>query len=84
MMEARMIMHPSDAKAIEALRQLKGFDALTRKAMEYGYEHLIRGENLGEMVHVTNDNFPKVYHPSRKWFSPWGLKCRSSTSITIR
>ena len=66
MMEARMIMHPSDAKAIETLRSLKGFDTLTRLAMEYGYERLIRGENLGEMVHVTNDNFPKVYKPFRE------------------
>lgn len=66
MMEARMIMHPSDAKAIETLRSLKGFDMLTRLAMEYGYERLIRGENLGEMVHVTKDNFPKVYQPFRE------------------
>lgn len=74
MMEARMIMHPSDAKAIEALRQLKGFDALTRKAMEYGYEHLVRGENLGEMVHVTNDNFPKVYQPFQEVVQSVGIE----------
>ena len=62
-MEASMIMHPSDAKAIGALRSLKGFDKMVSLTMEYGYERLIRGENLGEMVQVNAVNFPKVYYP---------------------
>lgn len=65
MMDASMIMHPSDAKAIGALRSLKGFDSLVSLTMEYGYERLLRGENLGEMVQVNAVNFPKVYYPFR-------------------
>lgn len=64
-MEASMIMHPSDAKAIGALRSLKGFDTLVSLSMEYGYERLLRGENLGEMVRVDANNFPGVYYPFR-------------------
>lgn len=63
MMDASMIMHPSDAKAIGALRSMKGFDSLVSLTMEYGYERLLRGENLGEMVQVNAVNFPKVYYP---------------------
>lgn len=58
-----MIMHPEDAKAIQVLRSLKGFDKIARFAMNYGYEHLIRGENLGEMIQVNSENFPQVYYP---------------------
>ena len=65
MMDASMIMHPSDAKAIGALRSLKGFDTLVSLSMEYGYERLLRGENLGEMVRVDANNFPGVYYPFR-------------------
>ncbi len=63
MMDAKMIMHPSDAKAIEALQSLKGFDRLARLAMDVGYERLIRGENLGQMIQVNAVNFPNVYYP---------------------
>jgi hypothetical protein len=62
-MDAMMIMHPDDAKAIEVLQSIKGFDKVARMAMDYGYERLYRGENLGEMVQVTGDNFPQVYYP---------------------
>ncbi|MBP3257830.1 MAG: M48 family metallopeptidase [Bacteroidales bacterium] len=65
-MDARMIMHPSDVKAIQAIKSLRGFDDLVRLAMDYGYEHLIRGENLGEMIKVTSENFPQVYYPFLK------------------
>lgn len=62
-MDAMMIMHPDDAKAIEVLRSIKGFDKVARVAMDYGYERLYRGENLGEMVQVNSENFPQVYYP---------------------
>lgn len=65
-MEASMIMHPSDAKAIQTLRSLKGFDEMVRLSMDYGFERLLRGENLGEMIHVNAENFPNVYYPFRE------------------
>lgn len=59
-MEARQIMHPSDAKTIQVFRSLKGFDLIASIAMRYGYERLYRGENLGELIKVTDENFPEV------------------------
>jgi hypothetical protein len=48
-MQAKDIMHPEDAKAIQMLKKLKGFDDLIRWMMENGYEKTFRGENLGFM-----------------------------------
>ena len=36
-MKASDIMHPEDAKALQMLRKIKGFDAFIRASMEYGY-----------------------------------------------
>lgn len=60
-MEARDIMHPEDAKAIQMLKRIKGFDAFVRASMEYGYEKIFRGENLGCMVKVNAQNNHKLY-----------------------
>ena len=60
-MEARDIMHPEDAKAIQMLRRIKGFDALVRASMEHGYEKIFRGENLGCMVKVNAQNNHNLY-----------------------
>ena len=55
-------MHPEDAKALQMLRKIKGFDELIRASMEYGYEQVFRGENMGFMVKVNSRNFPELYH----------------------
>ena len=60
-MKPHDIMHPEDAKALQMLRKLKGFDELIRASMEYGYEQVFRGENLGMMVKVNVNNYPSLY-----------------------
>ncbi len=60
-MKARDIMHPEDAKAIQMLKHIKGFDAFVRASMEYGYEKIFRGENLGCMIKVNEQNYPDLY-----------------------
>jgi Zn-dependent protease with chaperone function len=60
-MKASDIMHPEDAKALQMLKKIKGFDAFIRASMEYGYEQVYRGENMGFMVKVNHQNFPKLY-----------------------
>jgi Zn-dependent protease with chaperone function len=60
-MKASDIMHPEDAKALQMLRKLKGFDDFIRISMEYGYEQIFRGENLGMMVEVNANNYPSLY-----------------------
>ena len=60
-MKASDIMHPEDAKAIQVLRRLKGFDELIRISMEYGYEQIFRGQNLGMLLKVNAKNYPGLY-----------------------
>ena len=59
-MDVRDIMHPEDAKALQMLKKLKGFDDLIRWMMENGYEKTFRGENLGFMLKVSERNFPEI------------------------
>ena len=60
-MKASDIMHPEDAKALRMLKKIKGFDAFIRTSMEYGYEQVYRGENMGFMLTVNRQNFPELY-----------------------
>ena len=54
------IMHPEDAKAIQVLKKMKGFDELIRWMMENGYEKTFRGDNLGFMLKVNEHNYPEI------------------------
>ena len=73
-MEAKDIMHPEDAKALQMLRKIKGFDAFIRTSMEYGYEQVFRGENLGMMVKVNAQNYPSLYAAFKSVVRKVGIK----------
>lgn len=60
-MKASQIMHPNDAKALQVLKQARGLNTLMKYFMEKGEERLFRGENLGTMIRVTEENVPNVY-----------------------
>ena len=55
------IMHPEDAKAIQVLKKMKGFDELIRWMMENGYEKQFRGDNLGCYLKVSDRNYKEIY-----------------------
>ena len=73
-MKASDIMHPEDAKALQMLRKIKGFDAFIRASMEYGYEQVFRGENLGMMVKVNAQNHPSLYAAFKNVVRKVGIK----------
>ena len=73
-MKASDIMHPEDAKALQVLRRLKGFDELIRLSMEYGYEQLYRGENLGMLLKVNADNSPDNYLAFKEVVNKVGIR----------
>lgn len=60
-MKVSDIMHPEDAKALQMLKKLRGLDELIRCSMEYGYEKIFRGENLGSMVKVNEQNYHEIH-----------------------
>ena len=63
-MTAKQIMHPADAKALQVLKQARGLNRLIKYYMEKGDECVARGENLGTMLMVTEENNDDqtVYH----------------------
>ena len=54
-------MHPEDAKALQMLKKLRGFDDLIRVVMENGYEKQYRGDNLGNYLNVNDSNYKHIY-----------------------
>ena len=60
-MQVKDIMHPEDAKALQMLKKLKGFDDLIRWMMENGYEKQFRGGNLGCYLKVSDSNYKDIY-----------------------
>lgn len=59
-MEAKDIMHPEDAKAIQMIRNIKGFDFAVKQMMKYGYEQKIRGSLLANSLRAEPRNHPAL------------------------
>lgn len=59
-MTAKDIMHPNDLKTIQVLKSIPYCDTICRKIMEYGYERVFRGENLGTMVKASDKCLTRV------------------------
>lgn len=67
-------MHPADAKAITALKNVPGFNYLVRKYMEHGGESLYRGQNLANHLKVYEDNFPELYRVFKETVASLGIE----------
>ena len=65
-MTAKDIMHPNDLKTIQVLKSIPYCDTICRKIMEYGYERVFRGENLGTMVKASDKCLTRVYKLMQK------------------
>ena len=65
-MTAKDIMHPNDLKTIQVLKSIPYCDTICRKIMEYGYERVFRGENLGTMVKASGKCLTRVYKLMQK------------------
>jgi Zn-dependent protease with chaperone function len=73
-MQAKDIMHPEDAKALQMLKKLKGFDDLIRLMMENGYEKQERGDNLGDYLKVNDNNYKDIYQLFKGVVKQVGIK----------
>ena len=65
-MTAKDIMHPNDLKTIQVLKSIPYCDTICRKIMEYGYDRVFRGENLGTMVKASGKCLTRVYKLMQK------------------
>ena len=66
---AEDLMHPWDVKATRALGRVPGFEAVTKKIMEYGLERVLYLENVADNVRVGPKMFPRLYQ-----YLQWGCK----------
>ncbi len=73
-MRAQDIMHPEDAKAIQAIKSVPGYERLAKKLLRLGTEAQYKGENLADMVQVTPQSFPDVYAPFKEVVDRVGIK----------
>lgn len=60
-MNERDIMHPADAKAIQMIKLIPGSEKVISFFIEQGFEKLSRGENLANMIKVSDSSFPLLY-----------------------
>ena len=73
-MRAQDIMHPEDAKAIQAIKSVPGYERLAKKLLRLGTEAQYKGENLANKVQVTPQSFPDVYAPFKEVVDRVGIK----------
>jgi Zn-dependent protease with chaperone function len=66
---AEDFQHPDDVAATHALQSLPGFDTVTSKIMEYGFERLYYLQNTADNVRVTARMFPRLHRALG-----WGCK----------
>lgn len=73
-MEAKDIMHPEDAKAIQAVKMIPGMDKVIACFIKFGFEQRFRGENLGNMIRVDAWNYPVLYHDFKELIQKVGIR----------
>ena len=73
-MKATDIMHPEDAKAIQMIKSVPGYEKLVRLFMKLGYEMQYRGENLANMIRVTPHCYPQIYGLFKEVVNKTGIK----------
>ena len=72
--DPKIFQHPSDIKAINALKVMKGFDVICHKMMEYGYEKVQYINLIGNHVKVTSKQCPRIYDIFKDAVSALGVE----------
>lgn len=65
-MSSNAFEHPLDLAALEVVRKIPFIDKLFKKLIELGFERRLRVELLGQAVHVTPKQCPRVYKSLRE------------------
>ncbi len=60
------LQHPLDRMATDQLKKLRGFDTLTAKYIEFGFERVNRILNNASNVKVGPRQIPALYHMLRE------------------
>lgn len=62
MINASEFIHPEDVAAMRQLENIPGFVALSRKALELGYENYRYGLNMASTIRLSPTQLPELYN----------------------
>lgn len=55
-------IHPEDESALNAMKNVPGFDTLVKKFMQVGYEAMLHGVNMASKIRLSETQLPEIYH----------------------
>lgn len=55
-------IHPEDEAALNAMKNVPGFDSLVKKFMQVGYETLLHGMNMASKIRLSESQLPEIFH----------------------
>ena len=56
------LIHPLDAKALKALKNVPGLPKLMEKIFEYGYDELAWSDNVTTNLRLSETQMPEIYN----------------------
>lgn len=59
-------IHPEDESALNAMKNVPGFDTLVKKFMQIGYETMLHGVNMASKIRLSETQLPEIYHKVTK------------------
>lgn len=61
MIKTAEFIHPEDAAALRALKKIPGVTRISKTFLEYGYEKMFYGQNLGACIKLSPTQLPHIY-----------------------
>ena len=59
-------IHPEDESALNAMKNVPGFDTLVKKFMQIGYEAMLHGVNMASKIRLSETQLLEIYHKVTK------------------
>lgn len=68
-------IHPEDESALNAMKNVPGFDTLVKKFMQLGYETMLHGVNMASKIRLSETQLPEIYHKVTKICDKLEISC---------
>lgn len=68
-------IHPEDESALNAMKNVPGFDTLVKKFMQVGYESMLHGVNMASKIRLSETQLPEIYHKVTKICGKLEISC---------
>lgn len=61
-MNAAEFIHPDDAAALQALKNIPALPTLMEKVFQYGYDEILWSENIATNIRLSETQMPEIYN----------------------